>query len=125
MQMRNAVRQKMAIDDIDKIDMLFKDKEGHAVLVIADHLEWAEFEDRAHLVLLQAKINTYLEFIDSGQLAKERPDWKELPVVIQVDGIDEPNEKGLEFYRTAGKVVAEAGASLVLHVPDSGTTKRF
>src|SRR5882672_7668018 len=107
----------MAIDDID---ILFEDKEGHTVLVIADHLDWAEFEDRAHLVLLQAKINTYLEFIDSGQLAKERPDWKELPVVIQVDGIDETNEKGLEFYRTAGKAIADAGVSLVLHLPDSG-----
>lgn len=115
----------MAIDDTDKIDILFRDNEGRAVLVITDHLDWEEFEDRAHLVLLQAKINTYLEFIDSGQLAKERPDWKDLPVVIQVDAMGEPNEKGLEFYRAAGKAVAEAGVSLVLHLPDSGTTTPF
>ena len=115
----------MAIDDIDKIDILFKDKEDHAVLVITDHLDWEEFEDHAHLVLLQAKINTYLEFIDNGQLAKEKPDWKNLPVVIQVDSMTEPNKKGLEFYRTAGKAVAEEGVSLVLHVPDKGTTTRF
>lgn len=35
-------------------------------LLIADHLDWTDFE--AHASLLQAKINTYLDFVDSGQM---------------------------------------------------------
>ena len=115
----------MAIDDTDKIDILFRDKEGHAVLVIADHLDWEKFDEGDHLLLLQEKLNTYLAFIDGGQLVKERPDWKGLPVVIQVDAMHAPSEKALQFYRMAGKAIADAGVSLVLHLPSSGTTTRF
>ena len=115
----------MAIDEPDKIDILFKDNDGHAVLVIADHLDWEEFDEGDHLELLQEKINNYLTFVDSGQLSQARPEWKGLPVVIQVDAMHQPSKKGLEFYRAAGKVVAQAGVSLVLHLPNSGTTTRF
>jgi len=115
----------MTIAETDKIDIMFRDDEGHAVLVITDHLDWEEFDEGDHLVLLQEKINTYLEFVDSGQLAKARPDWKNLPVVIQVDAMYDASKKALEFYRAAGKAVAAAGMSLVLHVPDSGTTTHF
>jgi len=115
----------MAIDEPDKIDILFKDNEGHAILVIADHLDWKEFDEGDHLELLQEKINTYLAFVDSGQLLQERPEWKGLPVVIQVDAKYEPSPTALEFYRAAGKVVAQADVALVLHLPNSGTTTRF
>jgi hypothetical protein len=115
----------MSIAQHDKVDILFRDDKGRGVLVIADHLDWDEFDEGDHLLLLQAKINTYLEFIESGQLAKAHPDWKGLPIVIQVDAMYEPNKKALKFYRSAGKAVAEAGVSLVLHVPDSDTTTRF
>jgi len=115
----------MAIDDTDQIDILMRDPEGHAVLVIADHLDWVDFDEGEHLLLLQEKINSYLAFIDSGQLARQRPDWKGLPVVIQVDAMHKPSEKALQFYRMAGKAIAEAGVSLALHLPESGTMTRF
>jgi len=115
----------MAIDDTNKIDILFKDREGHAVLVIADHLDWEEFDEGEHLLLLQEKLNTYLAFVDGGQIVKVRPDLKGLPVVIQVDAMQAPSEKALQFYRVAGKAVADAGVSLVLHLPSLGTTTRF
>ncbi len=115
----------MAIDDTNKIDILFKDREDHAVLVIADHLDWEEFDGGEHLLLLQEKLNTYLAFVDGGQMMKERPDLKGLPVVIQVDAMHAPSEKALQFYRVAGKAVADAGVSLVLHLPSSDTTTRF
>ena len=115
----------MSIAQTGKVDILFRDDTGHGVLVITDHLDWEEFDEGDHLLLLQEKINTYLAFIDSGQLAKTRPDWKGLSIIIQVDAMYEPNKKALEFYRAAGKAVAEAGVALALHVPDSGTTMRF
>jgi hypothetical protein len=115
----------MSIAQTDRIDILFRDDAGHGVLVIADHLDWEEFDEGDHLLLLQEKMNTYLAFVDSGQLVKARPDWKDLSIVIQVDAMYAPNTTALEFYRTAGKAVAEAGLSLVLHEPDKGTTTRF
>ena len=115
----------MSIAQTDRIDILLQDDAGHGVLVIADHLDWAEFDEGDHLLLLQEKINTYLAFVDSGQLAKARPDWKNLSIVIQVDAMYAPNKTALEFYRTAGKAVAEAGIALVLHEPNRGATTRF
>jgi hypothetical protein len=115
----------MSIAKHDEIDIMFRDDEGHGVLVIVDHLDWEEFDEDDHLVLLQAKINTYLTFVETGQLLKARPDWKGLPIVVQVDAMCEPNKKALIFYRSAGKTVAEAGVSLVLHVPDKDITMRF
>ena len=35
----------MSIAQHDKIDILFRDDNGHVVLVIADHLDWDEFDE--------------------------------------------------------------------------------
>jgi len=65
----------MAIDDLDKIDPLVTDKEKNFVrLIIADHLDWEEFDEGDHLELLQDKINAYLHFVEDGQLIRTRPD---------------------------------------------------
>ena len=116
----------MAIDDLDKIDLLVTDKEKSFVrLIIADHLDWEEFDEGHHLELLQDKINAYLHFVEGGQLVQTRPDLKGVPVVIRVDAKYPPSKEASKFYRLAGPIVAEAGASLELHVPSSKTTLRF
>jgi hypothetical protein len=116
----------MSVDEPDKIDLLVTDKEkNHVLLVIADHLDWEEFDEGHHLELLQDKINAYLHFVEGGELVEMRPDLKGLPVIIQVDAKYPPSRKAVEFYRIAGPIVAEAGVSLQLHVPSSDTTTRF
>ncbi len=59
----------MSILDTDKIDLIGT-RPGSAVvrLVIVDHLDWNDFEEHARLI--QAKVNTYLEFVESGQLGR-------------------------------------------------------
>jgi hypothetical protein len=115
----------MSIDETDKIDLMLTDKEKTRVdLVISDHLDWDEDEGE-HLVLLQDKINAYLHFIESGQLVRERPDLAGLPVVIRVSGKHPPSEEAAKFYRLAGKIVGEAGSSLELVLPLSGTKTQF
>ena len=115
----------MSIDETDKIDLMFTDKENTRVdLVISDHLDWEE-EEGEHLLLLQDKINAYLHFIESGQLAQERPDLAGLPVLIRVSGKYPPSEEATKFYRLAGRVVAEAGSSLELVLPLSDTKMQF
>ena len=116
----------MTIDQLNKIDILAVDqKKTEVTLIIADHLDWEEFDEGHHLELLQDKINAYLHFVEDGQLIQTRPDIKGVPVVIRVDAKYPPSKKGSKFYRIAGPIVAEAGVSLELHVPSSGTTQRF
>ena len=73
----------MSIDQPAVIDFLWKDeKNNRAVATIADHLDWEK--EGEHLLLLQNKLNHYLEFIQSGQLVKAKPEFKGLPVLIHV-----------------------------------------
>lgn len=59
----------MSIVDTHKIDIVGTRPGSKIVrLVIADHLDWADF--KGHAELIQAKVNTYLEFVESGQMQR-------------------------------------------------------
>ncbi len=59
----------MSITETNKIDIVGTRPGSRVVrLVIADHLDWKDFQ--GHAELLQAKVNTYLEFIESGQMQR-------------------------------------------------------
>lgn len=63
----------MAIDEPDKIDgMGFRPQDGRFELDIYDHLDWSD--ELTHLALIQEKINNYLSFLQSGQIAERYPD---------------------------------------------------
>ena len=116
----------MSVDETDKIDLLVTDREKtHVLLVIADHLDWEEFDEGHHLELLQDKINAYLDFVESGQLVEARPDLTGLPVIIRVDAKYPPSKKAEKFYRAVGPVATEVGVSLELHLPSADETTRF
>jgi hypothetical protein len=117
---------KMSVDQTDKIDFFVVDKEKtQVVLIIADHLDWEEFDEGDHLELLQEKINSYLHFVEGGQLIETRPDLEGIPVVIRVDAKYPPSEEATKFYRLAGPVVADAGMSLELYLRSIDSTQRF
>ena len=62
----------MTIEQSDKIDIIGQNKkEGYIALTISDHLEWDSNNEK--LLILQAKINSYLSFVESGQLLDEYP----------------------------------------------------
>ena len=109
----------MSIDQTDKIDFLWKDEQsGRVMLTITDHLDWKKRDEDEHLSLLQDKLNTYLYFIESGQLWKDKPGYKGLPVVIHVRAKYRLSKEAAKFYKAAGKGVSEAGASLEFdHAP--------
>jgi hypothetical protein len=50
---------------------------------------------------------------------------RQLPVTISVAAKYPPSKEALKFYRLVGKVVADAGCSLELEMPKSGTKMRF
>ena len=102
----------MSIDQTDKIDFLVKDQNhGRAVLIISDHLPWDE-DEAQHLLLLQEKLNAYLAFIESGQILREKPTVKGLPVVIQILAKYPLSQRAIGFYRLAETEIANTGVTL-------------
>ena len=74
----------MSIDQTNVVDAIGVDNAtGDVVLTIADHLEWTG-SDNEHLLLLQEKLNTYLSFVESGELLEAYPDAKGRTVLIDV-----------------------------------------
>ena len=60
----------MSVEQPDKIDGAGVDKvTGAVVLTISDHLPW----DDRHLDILEAKLASYVRYIESGQCAEQFP----------------------------------------------------
>jgi hypothetical protein len=63
----------MSVEQKDVIDAIGVNKEsGEVVLTISDHLDWEDTS--AHLLVLQDKINTYIAFIESGEILQSMVD---------------------------------------------------
>lgn len=87
------VADTMTIEQPDKVDFISVERAtGMVVLTITDHLDW---EDRAaHLAALDAKLASYLEFIESGQLLEQVPDANLRGVRIDVRCLFPPHGDG-------------------------------
>jgi hypothetical protein len=63
----------MTIEQADVIDTIaLNEAKGQAVLIISDHLPW-DIDEDDHLLMLQTKINSYVDAIESGELFRKRP----------------------------------------------------
>lgn len=109
----------MSVDQADVIDYISTDPStGSVLLTVSDHLTW---EDAAeHLSVLQRKLERYVDFIRSGQLAEQRPDSAGRGIVIDVILKHPPSEEGLSFFRNAGKRLEEIGIQLVHRMLPTG-----
>ncbi len=59
----------MSVVDEGIIDFAGLDKDQRNLdLFICDHLTWGEETDDVHLLMLQNKLNDYLQFIEGGQI---------------------------------------------------------
>ena len=76
-------------------------REPNVELIITDHLEWGskaeQGEQGEHLLLLQEKINTYIAFIESGEIYTEIPGALGKHPIIRVLGLSELPEQA-EFF---------------------------
>jgi hypothetical protein len=63
----------MSLEKADVIDAIGIDKDGSAVVLsIIDGWDWSD--ERPHLLALQAKLNAYFDFVQSGQIFEVRPE---------------------------------------------------
>jgi hypothetical protein len=102
----------MSVEDVDKIDLVTgEQKTGDMILTISDHLDWDE-NGGEHLLVLQKKLNTYLEFVESGQIYAKVPQAAGRKIVIRVMGKFSLSDEAKKFYRLASKAIEDAGFSL-------------
>jgi hypothetical protein len=102
----------MSIDQTDVIDSIGVDPaKNEAQLFIFDHLEWntGEKSDKEHMYLLQEKINTYLRFIESGEIYEAYPKSREKALVIRLVGRYEMCESAVVFFEKIEDALAKAG----------------
>ncbi len=102
----------MSIDQTNVVDAIGIDNvTGEVVLTIADHLEWVG-SDNEHLLLLQQKLNTYLRFVESGEILETFADAKDRTVLIDVVCKYPLNQQAQDFYSQVTQLVEGAGMKL-------------
>jgi hypothetical protein len=90
----------MSVIESNKVDSVINNAESEdVVLLISDHLGWEEPTE--HLLKLQTKLNTYINFVDSGQLETDFQDCVGKSISIIVACQYEPSKEGLDFYHRA------------------------
>ena len=101
----------MTIEQTEKVDLISVDpRTDEVVMTISDHLDWNEKD--THLLLLQEKINSYLAFIESGEIFDSYPKAKGRSVVIDIVFQHEVDPEGRNFIEMATEIVANAGFRL-------------
>ncbi|MCW1921387.1 hypothetical protein OKA05_02410 [Luteolibacter arcticus] len=75
---------------------------GIVVLTIADSWDWNDVY--GHLMALQAKLNTYISFVEGGQLLEEYPLAEGCPLTIDIVTKFPMDPKGAELLTMAADV---------------------
>jgi hypothetical protein len=112
----------MTIEQPKIIDFVALDKGNEsASLIIVDHLVWDENEGE-HLLLLQDKLNDYLQYIEGGQLYNDFPKAVGRKIEIRVLGQHPLSKEAEKFFDLARGKIGEAGFHLkfeILRVDES------
>ncbi len=100
----------MSVEDLDKVDLVSLGPDGRWFLMISDRLDWTE--SASHQYKLQKKLNAYMRFIESGQMATSYPASKGHEIVIDVRFMHMPDEDGWKFLERVRSIVERAGVTL-------------
>lgn len=113
----------MGLRDLDIVDLVAIDEStGYVVLIIEDDEEW--FFQGEHLILLEEKINTYLRYIEDGELFELYPQAKERGIVIKIIGKYPFTRLGEVFIEKVNKILEKAGYGFqYISNPDTGTNE--
>src|SRR5687768_1008837 len=104
--MSNVRPAAMSVEQVSVVDIIGTSESTDAVyLTISDHLEWND----EHLLILQEKLNTYLAFVESGEIYTSFPDARGKKLVFEIVLKYRPNATALSFLHKAAAVVEEAG----------------
>lgn len=98
----------MAVDQTKIVDIIgVENATGEVVLTISDHLEWDDSHE--HQQMLQDKLNTYLAFIESGELFDKYPDAKGRRPRIDIVFKYRPDADAYAFLAKVKPIIENAG----------------
>jgi hypothetical protein len=98
----------MSVEETEAVDVISVDKQtGEVILTVSDHLEWSD--NLKHQIVLQAKLNAYLRFVESGEILERYPKAKDRRVVFRVVFKFAPDQEAKQFLGRAQQVVESAG----------------
>jgi hypothetical protein len=110
----------VSILETTEIDIVATRPDSSVVrLVIADHLDWGDFQ--GHAELLQAKVNTYLAFVESGQMRRMQnpPIPADARVEIVLAAQHAPTAQARELLEQVRAFLQEEGFTFLLDVKDA------
>jgi hypothetical protein len=101
----------MSLESTNTVDAVgIENDTGMAVLTLADSWDWSD--EHAHLLALQSKLNSYFDFIASGQFVDVYPPAQDRSVAIDVVSRYCVPPAGLDFLDKASAVASEIGVHL-------------
>lgn len=101
----------MSVADTNKIDGIGISKDGSKlILLITDHLDWSNEYD--HLIQLQNKMNSYIDFIEGQQYREIYPDMRFSSFCIEVHFMYELTTNCLKFIDVISKQMADQNTSI-------------
>lgn len=96
----------MSLEKTYNVDAIGIETEtNNVVLTLTDSWDWRD--EVGHLIALQAKLNRYLEFIESGQLCEEYPAAEGRQVKVNIIFRFAPPASAVEFISIATSVAAD------------------
>jgi hypothetical protein len=107
----------MSVVQTDVIDSIGIDSaKNEALLIIADHLEWGSDEklDKEHMYLLQEKVNTYLRFMESGEIYEAYPKSHNKALVIRLIGKYDMCDSAMIFFKRIEDALSKSGHKITL-----------
>jgi len=102
----------MTILDKNIIDSIgTRASDGAVNLVISDHLEWGD-ECGEHLLALQDKLNSYIGFIESGEIYSTFPTATGKKLIINIYFKSPPPAEGMKFISQVESILNNIGVGL-------------
>lgn len=108
----------MALENPTKIDFIGIAPDGYCVLTVADDGDWENVPN--HIEQLKAKLNTYVDFIRSGEIEKAYPAGKGSEPKIVVALRNAPPPPATEFLGEARETITTLGIEFSWQVFHAG-----
>lgn len=103
----------MSVEQTNIVDFIGINPDSqNVILTLVDPLPWTS-GDRDHLFMLQEKVNSYLSFVESGEILNSYPEAKDREVTINIVFKYKPNGAALEFLERAQAAIQAAGMELL------------
>ncbi|NCT40333.1 MAG: hypothetical protein GW778_01550 [Alphaproteobacteria bacterium] len=95
----------MGVEQTNLVDFISVSGD-QCILTATSALEWGCNE---HLYLIQEKLNTYLAFIESGEIYEHCQQTDIRTIVIKFEFLHAPDKEGEEFLAKCENILSEAG----------------